>query len=230
MTKEIKEITFDILKRNRVYFDALMLIGDYDTKKARILIDKNSESLQLGKQTLMVEHIGVTNKYGMELKYKLAADIEEQKEESGFITFQHDLYNEILNEKCKKLLGKWDPESKCWNFKEMFADEVEKLEEYYNSPKKVIDIKFVKDCTFGDELHFKGYDVIKAIDKETLTKMKNPFVLVQGNIYSGGSWKYPNVIVKEGAVLRAELPGKVIEDIIAKYKDDQDIEITYYNA
>jgi hypothetical protein len=75
--------TFNIIKRNRKYFAAQTKSGH----KCRILIDSNSEKLELGMQELVVLDISIKSKFGMDLIFKLQCSVDEQKE-AGICMFR----------------------------------------------------------------------------------------------------------------------------------------------
>lgn len=92
--------TFNIIKRNRKYFAAQTKSGH----KCRILIDSNSEKLELGTQELVVSDISIKSKFGVDLIFKLQCSVDEQKE-AGIRTLTHFKYNSELVARCKELGG-----------------------------------------------------------------------------------------------------------------------------
>ncbi|EOX4801897.1 hypothetical protein ACU440_002650 [Vibrio alginolyticus] len=94
----------NIIKRNRKYFAA----ETASKHKCKLLIDSNSENLELGEHCLAVEDISVRSKYGTDLIYKLSASAEAQAEQ-GIVSLKSD-YNSLLVEECHRLDGAWDKE------------------------------------------------------------------------------------------------------------------------
>ena len=92
--------TITLIKKNSKYFAAK--IGKFDCK---VLVDNNSESLELGEHTLEFDDISVRTKYGTDLIFKLSAS-ESEQEEAGIVTLKTDFYNKKLVEQCHKLGGK----------------------------------------------------------------------------------------------------------------------------
>jgi len=75
-------IEFEIIKKKRKYFAAKT-----GTKKCKILIDENSDGLEIGAATLAVEDISVKSKYGIDYIYRLVASADEQKDAGLFARY-----------------------------------------------------------------------------------------------------------------------------------------------
>jgi hypothetical protein len=73
----MKTITIIIEKKNRKYFAAK--VNGY---KCKLLIDENSEGLELGTHELLVNDISVRSKYGTDLIYS----VYKKTEDGGIVT------------------------------------------------------------------------------------------------------------------------------------------------
>src|SRR5579863_7059156 len=150
----MKQITLDILKKNRVYFKCKNERG-YEVK---LKVTPKSECLSLGKQDLLVRDCSVRTKYGTDIIY----DLEEEIKTDRVVTLQ-SRYNAYLVEKCKELGGRWDAESKTWVFSAIVEDKVEVLDALFNSEIVTIEIT-AKGDRWGskDAVCFAGYRIAKA--------------------------------------------------------------------
>lgn len=205
--------TFRIIKKNRKYFAATL-----NGYKCKILIDSNSENLELGEHTLEVEDISVRSKYGTDLIYKLAASVEEQAD-AGICTLRAD-YNKNLVEKCRALGGKWDATEKAWIFSGLVEEEVEKLDEKYNSPKVAIEVSATH--SFGEltaPLTIAGFVIGKATGRDSGATIADGISFLNGGVTSGGSVKNWRTTIREGSVFRMHMPEACIEDIETEFFD-----------
>lgn len=211
----MKTITLDIIKKNRKYF-ACKTSNGY---KARLIIDKNSENLELGVQELPVNDKSVRSKYGTDIILELAADADEIKA-AGIVTLSHHLYNHDLVEDCRKLGGKWDSEEGCWVFSDIVEDKVEELDAEYNTDIIKVEITAVEKDYDGDEaniignaapVRFCGYTIAKATGRDSGAKIGEEISMIKGKIRSGGSMKNWKTVVEHGSVFRLKIARGLLE-------------------
>ena len=207
--------TFNIIKRNRKYFAAIK--GSY---KCRILIDSNSDGLEIGEHQLDVEDISVRTKYGVDLIFKLKGSAEEQSS-AGICTLRTPRYNSVLVEKCRTLGGKWDRDAKAWVFSGLVSGEVDLLDEIYNSDLVGVELT-AKDLVSQRHapVEFAGFSLAKASDRDSGAVLCDGVALIAGKVRSGGSVKNWVTVVEEGTVLRMEVPRSLI-----KFADQSDFDI-----
>jgi hypothetical protein len=198
--------TFNIIKKNRKYFAAKL--GKYPCK---ILIDSRSESLTTGEHALEVDDISVRSKYGIDLIFKLKADLAVQAA-AGICTLRTKLYNKIMVEECRNLGGKWDKEQGAWIFSGIVSEEVEILDERYNSSLIAVELTAVDDIGQHNEaVSFLGYTLATAYGRDSGAKLADGVALIRGQVGSGGSMKNWRTVVESGTVLRMELPKLVLD-------------------
>ena len=198
--------TFNIIKRNRKYFEAKK--DGYDCK---ILIDKNSEGLELGEHTLAVEDISIRSQYGVDLKYKLKASAAEQQS-AGICTLKTPSYNALLVEKCRALGGKWDPDARAWVFSGIVSDEIEALDEIYNSDPVAVELTAKSELSaWHAPVDFLGFSLARATGRDSGAKLADGVALMSGKIASGGSMKNWATVIRDGSVLRLEVPRALID-------------------
>ncbi|EMK3450285.1 hypothetical protein V8087_002631 [Vibrio vulnificus] len=196
----------NIIKRNRKYFAA----ETESKRKCKLLIDSNSENLELGEHCLAVEDISVRSKYGTDLIYKLSASVEAQAEQ-GIVSLKAD-YNSQLVKECRKLGGSWDKEQNAWIFPGFVADEVEELDEIYNSDLVTVEITAldeIRACAKG--LDFLGRPLCRAFSRDSGARIDSDVALISGCATSGGWQENWTTILKEGSVLRFQIPSKLLE-------------------
>lgn len=200
--------TFVIIKKNRKYFAAET--GGY---KCKILIDENSKDLEEGKHELEVDDISIRTNYGTDLIFKLSGSVTEQKE-AGICTLQHGMYNKKLLEECRKLNGKWDKSSEAWVFSGLVEDQVEALDEKYNSELVAVELTF-NDYTSAhtDSVDFCGIPLAKAWGRDSGAKLGEWVSLISGKIYSGGSMKNWRTCIEEGTIMRLYVPEALLDEI-----------------
>lgn len=174
----------NILKRNRKYFAA-----ETDSKrKCKLLIDSNSENLELGEHCLAIEDISVRSKYGTDLIYKLSVSAEVQAEQ-GIVSLKAD-YNSQLVKECRKLGGSWDKEQNAWIFPGFVADEVEELDEIYNSAPITVEITAIEEIrAYGKGIEFLGRPLCRAFGRDSGARIDSDIALISGYATSGGSQK-----------------------------------------
>ena len=213
--------TFTINKKNRKYFDAT--VGNY---KCKILIDAASENLELGATLqLQVNDLSVRSKYGVDLIFSLAANATDQKD-AGICTLRHARFNQHLVDACRKLGGKWDGAEKAWVFSGMVADEVDALDDIFNSALAVYEITF--ETGFGahqSAMDICGYTVARATGRDSGAPLADGVALLEGGFSSGGSTKNWETTVTAGTKIRMELPLAVV----AKYPEPAAIKIQKIN-
>lgn len=109
--------------------------------------------------------------------------------------------------------GSWDKESQAWIFPGFVADEVDELDEIFNSDPVTIEITAIteirKRCASID---FIGRRICKAFSRASGARIETDIALVSGYATSGGSYKNWETILEEGAVLRLQMPGKLLEN------------------
>ncbi|TOH44903.1 hypothetical protein CGI81_18680 [Vibrio parahaemolyticus] len=196
----------NIIKRNRKYFAA----EKNDKHKCKLIIDSNSENLELGEHCLAVEDISVRSKYGTDLIYKLSASAEAQAEQ-GIVSLKAD-YNSLLVKKCRKLGGSWDKEQNAWIFPGFVSDEVEELDEIYNSALITVEITAIEEIReYGKGIEFLGRPLCRAFGRDSGARFDSEIALISGYATSGGSQKNWATILNEDSVLRLQTPSKILE-------------------
>lgn len=204
---------FNITKRNRKYF-AAVLEGKYDCK---ILIDDNSNDLEIGDHQLSVDDISVRSKYGTDLIFKLSAPISNQKS-AGICTLKTPFYNEKMVSTCRKLGGKWDPTASAWVFSGLVCDKVDELDEKYNSRLIQIEVKVLqKFYEYESAATIAGFTIARAYGRDSGAKIGEGISFIEGKPDSGGSRKNWATIIKEGSVFRMQIPENCITDIETDY-------------
>jgi len=196
----------NIIKRNRKYFAA-----ETDSKrKCKLLIDSNSENLELGEHCLAVEDISVRSKYGTDLIYKLSASAEVQAE-LGIVSLRAD-YNSQLVKECRKLGGSWDKEQNAWIFPGFVSDQVEELDEIYNSALNTVEITAIEEIReYGKGIEFLGRPLCRAFSRDSGARIDSEVALISGCATSGGSQKNWATILNEDSVLRLQVPSTILE-------------------
>lgn len=196
----------NIIKRNRKYFAA----ETASKHKCKLLIDSNSENLELGEHCLAVEDISVRSKYGTDLIYKLSASAEAQAEQ-GIVSLKSD-YNSLLVEECRWLGGTWDKEQNAWIFPGFVSDEVEELDEIYNSAPITVEITAIEEIReYGKGIEFLGRPLCRAFGRDSGARIDSDIALISGFATSGGSHKNWATILKEDSVLRLQVPSAILE-------------------
>lgn len=200
--------TFNIIKRNRKYFAAQTKSGH----KCRILIDSNSEKLELGTQEIVVSDISIKSKFGVDLIFKLQCSVDEQKE-AGIRTLTHFKYNSELVARCKELGGKWDALSKCWLFSGLVEEEVDELDYLYNSELVGVELTAMRyiGC-IKSPVSFLGYPLAAAKSRDYGATLESDVALIKGRATSGGSYKNWETVIESGTVLRLHIPSKLLEN------------------
>jgi hypothetical protein len=212
-------LLINILKRNRKYF--AIEINGY---KCKLLIDENSQKLELGEQVLLVDDISVKTKFGTDVIYKLKYEAELQTG-IGICTLKHDFYNHDLIDKCRKLGGTWD--NGTWVFKNFVADEVEDLDYLYNSALKSYELKFLNGISSEKSaITVFGMDLVAATGKCSGATLKNGAALIEGSIKSGGSHANWNTQISRGSIIRVAIPSGLVEEFLLSEIDETDHDFT----
>ncbi|EHZ2727033.1 hypothetical protein L7E35_004629 [Vibrio parahaemolyticus] len=203
-----------VIKKNRKYFDANTQSGH----SCKIVIDKNSENLEIGEHNLYVDDISIlpnANRYGKKLLFKLKVSAEEQmnKEDIKLKT----VYNKILIEECHKLCGVWNKEESVWFFNACVKSEVDRLDDIFNSEPIYIDIKAIEDIeVFNYFKTFMGRSLYKVSSIKTGAVFYDDVELISGNIIPT---KEGSRIVKD-SVIRLTVPKKLLSEY-QDYIDDR---------
>ncbi|WP_010430967.1 hypothetical protein [Vibrio cyclitrophicus] len=203
-------MNFNVIKKNRKYFAATT----DNNKSCKILIDYYSKDLALGEHFLAVKDISVRSKYGTDLIYKLAANVEEQTK-LGICSLKSE-YNTLLIEKCRKLGGTWDKSQGAWIFSSIVEKEVEELDQTFNSDLITIEIEAIEEIQEqGKPIEFLGYPVCKAFSRDSGARIETGIALISGYCTSGGSKNRWTTVLSEGATLRLKIP----VDLLNIYED-----------
>lgn len=203
-------MNFNVIKKNRKYFAATT----DNNKSCKILIDECSKDLALGEHFLAVKDISVRSKYGTDLIYKLAANVEEQTK-LGICSLKSE-YNTLLIEKCRKLGGTWDKSQGAWIFSSIVEKEVEELDEIFNSAPVTVEIEAIEEIQEqGKAIEFLGYSVCKAFNRDSGARIETGIALLSGYATSGGSKNRWTTVLSEGAILRLKIP----VDLLNNYED-----------
>jgi hypothetical protein len=195
----MKTLTLDIIKKNRKFFAVR-----HNGYECKLVIDEASESLELGKQELLVDDVSVRTKYGTDVIYKLHAAAAEQKE-AGICTLIHS-YNQTLIEKCRELGGRFDQDAKAWVFSSIVADKVEELDALYNNDHVTVEITAI-DARRGsrEPLRVVGYTLATAYGRDSGAKVAEEVALIEGRVDSGGSMKNRYTVAHKGSKFRLKM-------------------------
>jgi hypothetical protein len=204
----MKTVTLNILKKNRKFFAAK--INSYDCK---IIIDSNSENLELGEQELLVEDKSVRTKYGTEIIYQLCGEAKAKDEPKQIITLKHDRYNSHLVKSCRELGGRWDAENKIWVFSSIVADKIDELDEEYNDDCVVAEIEAIADLSnWQGPISFCGYTIARATGRDSGATLGDEVSMIEGKISSGGSAKNWTTTVKKESKFRLKVPKTLLDN------------------
>ncbi|MFH4663981.1 hypothetical protein WMQ48_04385 [Vibrio cidicii] len=194
-------MNFNVIKKNRKYFAATT----DNNKSCKILIDDYSKDLALGEHFLAVKDISVRSKYGTDLIYKLAANVEEQTK-LGICSLR-SAYNTLLIEECRKLGGTWDKSQGAWIFSSIVEKEVEELDQTFNSDLITIEIEAIEEIQEqGKPIEFLGYPVCKAFSRDSGARIETGIALISGYCTSGGSKNRWTTVLSESTTLRLKVP------------------------
>jgi hypothetical protein len=214
--------TIEVLKKNRKYFNTR--VGKYTCK---LLIDVNSENLEIGEYTLELEDISIVTKYGKNLIFKLAASIEDQ-EKVGICTLKTDYYNPCLVNRCHKLGGKFDKSVKAWVFSGFVADQVEELDVIYNSVPIDIELYAVDNIeTCRNPVRFLGIEIAVAKGRDTGAHPPEGVAFIQGDCTSGGSRINWDTIILKDSVIRLSVPSQLLKEALKQAKELDEVLYTH---
>ena len=208
--------SLEITKRNRKYFSALL-----DGKcKCKILIDSASSELEIGAHVLEVDDISVRSKYGTDLIFKLSASIDEQQN-AGICTLRSETYNSILVARCRELGGKWDGDQSAWVFSGLVENEVEKLDEHYNSSLIGVEIIF-NNSMHGHQqpVFLAGYTLATANGRDSGARISEGVSVISGGFSSGGSMRNWQTVASQGTVIRMQIPELVLLELESNSGED----------
>lgn len=210
----------ELIKKNRKYFAAKL----NDKYNCKLIIDGNSENLDLGVHHLAVEDISVRSKYGTDLIFKLMASADDINE-LGVCTIKSFAFNKHLSRSVKNLGGSWCGKSGAYVLSNIVQDKVDALNDIFNSELKAYEIEFLADVYSHKEgIYVCGYEVIRGVSRDSGAYVVNNAALIQGNIYTDGSRKNFYTNAEKGTILRMLLPEGVL-----KLNEDQDISIRPMN-
>ena len=196
---------FIILNRARKYFAAT-----HKGYKCKILIDANSEKLEVGEHELLVDDISIKSKFGTDYIYKLSGEVTEQKT-GGVCSLKHR-YNVDLIQECKKLAGQWSAANKAWIFSSIVQDKVDELDDIYNSNEIFVEIQALKDfAKIRSPIDFCGYPVAIAVGRDHGAKVGDGVALIEGCISSGGSFRNWTTTIDKDTIFRLSVPEKNLE-------------------
>ena len=214
--KLMKSLTLNLIKKNRKYFACKTPKG----YNAKLLIDNNSQDLELGEQELLVIDDSVRSKYGVDLKFKVAIKSQEKKP-AGICTLKHFSYNQYLVEDCKNLGGKWDSDQKAWIFNDLVEDKVDDLDDLWNSEPVVVEIGTTDETvtSLRGPVSFCGYTIARAYGRDSGAVLGDDVALIDGRIDSGGSMKNWTSRVRENSRFRLRIPQGVLDKYIEKEKE-----------
>lgn len=203
----MRTVELNLIKKNRVYFKCLNE-RDYEVK---LKISPKSENLALGKHLLLVRDCSVRTKYGTDIIYDMEAEVTHDK----IVTLTSD-YNTNLVSRCRTLGGKWEAETKCWVFSNIVSDEVEQLNELYNSIKVTVEITAKEDLfALTDPIIFLGYPVCVAKCRDSGANLCDNVALIAGRISSGGSSKNWGTCASAGSIFRMQVASKVLKNFLS---------------
>jgi len=205
-----------VLKKNRKFFAATK-----NGYRCKIVIDDNSRELELGTHILDVEDVSVRSKYGVDLIFKLRGNAAVQ-EEAGICSLKAP-YNVDLLAECRRLGGTWDKTVGVWIFPAFVSDEVEKLDEKYNSDLVPVELTYTEnDVGLCCPVYVAGFKLAQAFDRDSGAVVADGIAVMKGTIRSGGSIENWKTVVQEGTVLRMNIPELCLADI-EEHIDVQDL-------
>ncbi|WP_375750004.1 hypothetical protein [Vibrio sp. HN007] len=99
-------------------------------------------------------------------------------------------YNTILIDQCRHLGGRWNDEEKVWVFPDFVADEVEELNQTFNSFPITIEITANREiCESKKGIDFLGRPLCRAYDRDSGARIDADIAVISGYATSGGSRK-----------------------------------------
>lgn len=211
----MKNIEFKIVKKNRIWIEAI--IGA--SCKAKLKMSEETKELVEGESySLMVEDISIRSKYGCELRY----EVKKVSKEKIFLKAR---YNTILVDECKSFGGLWDGEEKVWVFDEMMRDKVETLEERFAGEEIAIEITLKDDeiNASRSSLNFIGYPLCYATGRDSGAKASEGVALIAGKITSTGSIQYWYTTAYKGVTFRLYVSKAFLDEKRDSYSERWDI-------
>jgi len=189
----------NIKEKHSDYYSAETTSGQH----CKIFINTTSHQLQLGKQFLDVEDLKGTD-------IQLTVSIKDESQQRR-VTLKADK-NSLLIADCKRLGGTWDKEQAAWTFPNFVASEVRQLDELYNSQPATIELTAKEEIReYGSDIEFAGLQLCRAFGRDSGARIHADVALISGYATSGGSVKNWATILDEGAVLRLQIPSKLLE-------------------
>lgn len=205
--------TFNIIKKNRKYFSATS--GGY---KCRILIDANSEGLELGEHTFEIIDLSIRSKYGIDSIFRLKGSVAEQ-EDAGICSLKHRKYNTLLRDAARAHNGKWEGLEKAWIFSGLIANEIDALDEVFNSPTINVEVTFTEGLsTLQAPVTFIGYVLARAWGRDSGAQLEEGFAVVSGEFSSGGSVKNWRTKASDGTTIRMSVPSLLLKQEEGNFK------------
>lgn len=202
---EIKK--FKIQKKGRKYFECLLS----EKYKCKLEITEEVKDLKDNEVIeLEVEDISIRSKYGTELKFRPISKLENENIEDKYIIFKAD-YDEDLLTELRKLGGYFDTTEKVWLISKEFKERVEELDFIYNSPVKKYLISFENFTELRKDIFNIVYEFFKR------GRMKKGFEALEGEVYMGGSHKYPCLTFTTGAKFVVNFKEEKIKILSKKY-------------
>lgn len=223
----MEKVTFYIVKKNRKYFaakayDRTYFSDDLLGKNCKIIIDRLSENLQLGKNRLLVNDLSRYTKYSSYLIFQLA-DIRDHKKYKLKTILKMVDYNKNLVQKCENLGGLYNKEDKIWVFKNSVSKkEIEELDFIYNSKKVIVKItlSYSNFCRSG--IWILGFPIANGSTMSkniTLLSGRGFQMWDSGRIF--GDW---STIVHDGTEIKMEIPSELLKSLgRITYQDDLEI-------
>lgn len=199
--------TINIIKKNRKYFSISIAPNNF---LCNLLIDDNSKDLTTGEHVLYLTDISVTTKYGTDYKFKLTCS-EEKTKGAGICTLKHDNWNKFLVERCRELNGIWDSEKEIWVFSGIIRDQVEELEDFWNTGYRPRKIKINKAIySDAEPLYIEGYTIAVGSGRDSGAKNTPVVTVLKGGFTTVGSIKNWSVKAEEGTIIIIELSDGVV--------------------
>ncbi|MCF4174326.1 hypothetical protein [Vibrio sp. McD22-P3] len=189
----------NIKEKHSDYYSAETTSGQH----CKIFINTTSHQLQLGKQFLNVEDLEGTD-------IQLTVSIKDESKQRR-VTLKADK-NSLLISDCKRLGGTWDKELAAWTFPNFVASEVRQLDELYNSQPATIELTAKEEIReYGSDIEFAGLQLCRAFGRDPGARIHADVALISGYATSAGSVENWATILDEGAVLRLQIPSKLLE-------------------
>lgn len=204
----MKTLTLNVLKKNRKYFAAT--VNGY---KAKILIDENSNSLELGMYDLTVDDISIRTKYGTDVIYKLSCPLSDQKDDT-VVALKTNFFNLDLIDECRKLGGRYDTDSGAWIFKSFVENEVDELDYLYNSELINVEIELNDDyCGEQTSFDLAGFVLADATGIRSGARVSESIAVIRGGFIRCGSQRNWKTACKANTVIRMQIPSNLLKKV-----------------